>query len=578
MKRKTAKFFICVAAAAMVFSLAACAQRQTAAPAPGAPAAAQPSDGANGQYINGVWKYNEPITIGALFSYNPARIDEDKVKDIWLFEYARREMNIDIQPVVYPMENADTVAGLLMASGEYPEAILFFYYNFSGLSQHAQYGDQEGQLIPLNKYLFDPEIMPNVSKIMEEFKADIPIVATGTGNIYQLVTVVQHMQFALNMSSQYFWYDTRVLEQLNRKAPATLGEFTDLLREVKEKDPKNLGVNNIPLGGRHQNYVPFAPVMNSLGFLTGSPTAMVSLVGGRYIDGPGELVTLQDHPMLLEFLKYFCTLYTEELFEQDYFTQEVAQSTAKASQDHYAVWPAYNPNEFSEDSFTSYYALGPMTSEFYDKQTIHTGPAQLGGNYQVFVTDKASAAQAEAMMRFADRCYDNQFRWSAYHGPQVGVDSDYGLGIEGWYFDSNGTIQFKDLETGNFESRSEYLWHVTPFVDAGNSFDRRTDGSELKNLDLTTRNGHWYNEVIKNQIPYLVRGMPNYIAKPEDVTRMNDLGTVLNGIINTEFARFITGARTPNDAEFDAYVSELRASGYDEYCETFINTLNGMFK
>jgi ABC-type glycerol-3-phosphate transport system substrate-binding protein len=531
-----------------------------------------------GELVNGVWRYHDPVTITAMYSYNPARIREEDVARTWMLEYARHEMNIHIDTILYTTEQAGTVLPLLMASGDYADAFLFFMYGLNGTGNHSRWGDQEQILIPLNNWLFNREVMPNVSRILlDEFPADVPSLATATGNIYQIPTVLQHMEFAINMSNQYLWYDTRVLSALGMAVPTTVYEFRNFLLAVRDQDPKGLGRNNIPMGGRHSSFNPWAPFLNAFGFVHGDPRAMVSLVGGRYIDGPGELVPLQTHPNYFAFLQYMHSLHADGLFELDFFTQEAAQATAKANQDHYAVWPAFNPNEFNADSALHYHVIPPMTSSVNNVQLVNTGASQLGGNYQIFLTDKASELQQEAMMRFADRAYDYDFRWAAYNGPRAGIDDDYGLNLTGWHFDANGVIVQPDLTNGRFEVRGDLLWAVSTFNDSGNAFDRRTDGRELNNLDTSTVTGHWHNQVVQNQIPYLVRSIPGFTPREADVAFMNEMWTVLTDLMTTALAQFVTGARPVTEAEFAAYGRELAAAGYDEYVRIFMETLNDTY-
>jgi len=548
-------------------------------PAPVAdPTPAPVVDDSLGEIVNGVWRFHEPVVIPTLYSFNPDRIAEADVRYTWLFEWARHEMNVDIDPITHTTGTANEVFSLLMAAGDYPEAIMFFMWNLAGVSNQARWGDQEGILMPLQDFLTNPEIMPNAAAIMEEFAHEVPSLKTAEGNIYQIIQVMQHKDFIMNMTNQYFWVDTRVLDALGRTMPTTTDELLAFLLDVRDTDPMGLGSNNIPLGGRHGSFTPWGPLMNAFGFVAGNPFAMVSQYDGPFIDGPGELVALQQHPNFFAFLEFANILFTEGLLDQDFFTQEAAQSTARANQDFHAIWPAFNPNELAEGSFTYYHVIPPITSPYNSRQFIHTGATQLGGSYMVFLTEKASDLQAEAMMRFVDHLYDDEFRWASFFGPQTGVHSDYGQNLEGWSWDAYGQMILHDLDNGRFETRGDLLWAMTPLNDSGNALDRRTSGVELQFLNLEDRTGHWHNQVLNSLIPYLVRGMPAVVPPTQYVDFWSDSWSVLTTLINTGVAQFITGARPLTPEEFAAFGAELDAAGYQEHVRIHVQTLHDNFR
>jgi len=534
-------------------------------------------DDSLGEIVNGVWRFHETVTIPTLYSFNPDRIDEADARYTWLFEWARHEMNINIEPILHTTGTANEVFSLLMSAGDYPEAIMFFMWNLAGVTNQARWGDQEGILRPLQEFLTNPEIMPNASRIMEEFAHEVPSLMTAEGNIFQIIQVMQHMQFIMNMTNNYFWVDTRVLDALDRAMPTTVDELLEFLLDVRDSDPKGLGANNIPIGGRHGSFTPWGPLLNAFGFVSGNPFAMVSQMGGQFIDGPGYLVPMQTHPNFYAFLEFAHTLFSEGLIDQDFFTQEAAQATARSNQDFYTIWPAFNPNELAEASFTYYHVIPPLTSAYNSTQFIHTGATQLSGSYMVFLTHRASDLQAEAMMRFVDHLYDDEFRWAAFFGPQHGVHSDYGLDLHGWEWDDYGQMILLDVERGRFESRLDYLWAVTPLNDSGNALDRRTDGSELNFLNTAERGGHWHNQVLTNLVPYLMRGMPPIVPPSEYVQFWSDSWSILTSLIETGVAQFITGARPLTPEEFEAFGRELDAAGYQEHVRIHIETLNANF-
>lgn len=527
-----------------------------------------------GQVVDGVFRYDETVDIHVIMSYNSSVV-EDPLK-MWLHEWARQEMNINFIIDAIPNETARERTSLMFAASDYPEVIFNWGYGINSLTAQTEYGDQEGQLVALNKWMTDPAIMPNIAAFMAEYENQLALFSTLQGNVYSIPVIAQKMEYVVNMSYQPIWYDKTVLETLGMDAPTTLEALREVLLAIKAQDPKGLGAdNNIPLGGADWNYIPWGMILNALGFNTTNPYAIASLRGGALNEG-GEVVSQQTHPVYLAFLQYANSLFAEGLLEPDYFTQEGNQAAAKAGADYYSFFPSYNPYSFSEETWQNYAVLPPMTSEHNDTQIYTTG-ASIGNGYQVFITDKATDLQAEATMRFFDMLYDPDFRYNAYYGPEAGVDDGYGL-LEGWYVGEDGsTYVYKDVESGKFEANNVYLWNVGPIYVTGNILDRRTDGSETTMFNPETRAGKMNLEIFTNGTPYLVRGLPVALFEVSEQLRMNDLVSVLDDHIETEVAKFITGAREPSEAEFEAYVNELNAMGLQEYIEAYARNMEERF-
>jgi putative aldouronate transport system substrate-binding protein len=529
---------------------------------------AAPGLAASGQIVDGVYRYDEPVDIRAMIAYNPSRIED--VNNMWLFHWARDKMNINFIFDATPQDSVEDQAPLRFAAGDYTEAVLYYQYFFAGLSDQAEYGDQEGILRPLNDYLFDKDVMPNMAEILEEFEDEVPFVSTLAGNIYNVPYVLQNREYATNMSFQPIWYDTRVLESLGVEAPSTTGELLDIARLIKEKDPKGLGENNIPIGGDA-----LTPLLVAHGFRSSDTTGLYTLRDGDF--RKGRIIAQQTAPEYLEYLRYANTLYEEGLIEQDYYTISSTERAAHAEQNHYTFWTSYNVLDLKEEDFTSYDILPPLLSEYNDNQEIPGSASTLASQYMFFLTDKATDEQAEAVMRFADMMYDKEFRYNAYYGPEAGVDDGYGL-LEGWYIDEDGsTYRYKDVDSGKMDANATYLWNVGPIYVTGNILDRRTDGSEAALYNPGTRVGRMNAETVAKLSPNMIAGLPGRLYPDDVATEMSDLESVLNSYIRTEAARFVTGVRPLTDAEFAAYGAELEAMGYTRFVETYIENITKRF-
>ena len=58
----------------------------------------------------------------------------------------------------------------------------------------------------------------------------------------------------------------------------------------------------------------------------------------------------------------------------------------------------------------------------------------------------------------------------------------------------------------------------------------------------------------------------NLYFVPEEARRLAEINTDLNSYVQNSLAEFVTGVRDPNDdAQWEAYLNELEALGYEEY-------------
>ncbi|MDR1060174.1 MAG: hypothetical protein LBL83_02940 [Clostridiales bacterium] len=524
-----------------------------------------------GRYLeSGIYRYNEPVDIHALVQYRETTV-EDPSK-MWLLEWARREMNVNFIVEGVPESAVPDRTSLMFASGDYSEALLNWSKSLNGLAQQALYGDVEGFLRPLNQWVFDEGVMPNVAKAFAENPNFAPYLSTLDGNIYDLPRFTQSIEYLRNMYYEPLWYDAALLESIGREPPKTLDEFRETLAEIKRLDPKGLGENNIPLCSTVTEYPVWGMVFNAYGILANWELhSKVAVIDEGFPNG--EIVAVQTHPRFLAMLQFCNSLYADGLMDQDAFTLSASDSVARAQQDYYAFFPSYNNMSFSEESYANYKLLPPMTSEYSSKQMYAaTSPAR--GNYQIFLTDKISDYQAEAAMRFYDHLYDSDFRYNAYHGPEAGVDDGYGL-LEGWYKDEEGSYHYKDVEDGKFDSEQTYLFNVGTVGFTGNILDMRTPP---ESSDATaSRMGITISEVLKNLTPHLVRALPDAVFPTSEQSELMDIQSALNEHIKSETARFITGAREPSQAEFDRYTEELNSMGYEKYVESWKQSVKTRF-
>jgi len=550
-----------------------------------------------GRYNGGVWRYEETIEIPALLAYDPDHIGE---KDpIWLVEWAKDKMNINFAVDMRPFAQFEEQAALYMASGNYASVILYA----PGIDT-IRYGDQEKILKPLQDYLINPDIMPNLAPMLDNVKDQMILISTMYGNIYSAPQFANRIENVQAMSTMLLYVDTRVSDKLGMGVPQTTDELLTFLREVKNKDPMELGNNNVPMGGS-QGQNPMGFLLNAFGFVANYDgyDALCKLFGGPYLSGsgalapkePGEIVAMQTHPNFFEFLKYVNTLFTEGLLEPEYFTLDAAQGNAKLTADYTAIACTWNNALMSDEGWPYYIQLPPLTSPVNDKKMLPTSAGIIGSSGIHFVTDRATEEQMIAFMRFTDIFYAGPEGHQrsplvnmTYNGPLMGEDDGYGF-LQGFYYEIPGDItsQVKypdvydetEFPNGRFPTLAAYLANVSWVVRTGGPLDRRAEsGWWYKVTDPETKTGFFVVNTLQILTPYLTRDIPAAQYPEELQARMVDLQTALLEHVKTQVARFITGDRPCTETEFAAYGAELEAMGYGEYCKNFIETMNSRFR
>ena len=83
---------------------------------------------------------------------------------------------------------------------------------------------------------------------------------------------------------------------------------------------------------------------------------------------------------------------------------------------------------------------------------------------------------------------------------------------------------------------------------------------------------HRWGQIYNIFIPYAtLTPFPNPIyVSADDITRSSDLSAVLNEYVSIECAKFITGQRSLNNAEIDAFYSELDAINIQEFEDIYV--------
>lgn len=548
------------------------------------PASAQSANADKGAYVNGVWRWNEPVTLTAYIPYDPATVPDPTSG--WFYEWIRDIMNVDLQIEGIIASSLGDRHSLMMASGELPNVLL--RWNVGGVADTTIYGDQEGLLVPMNAYL-TKDIMPNMCAILEEFPGIIRDIGTPSGNLYLAPEIQEHREYMTIAWHDDAWYNVNDMKAAGYETfPKTTDELLDYARKLKEIDPRGLGDKYYPLGGGFDVNSMDRYLAHAFGLAQQRLDLLCTVYNGTLEEG-GEFVFVPTSDAYYEYLKYMNTLYNEGLIEKDYFTIDGATIKARIAEGHYSVVSGYKnmAGAITDETLTwpNWEIMDPLTSPINDVPFV-VGGYQYNSNAYVLVSSNTTDLQREAAFRLLDYGYNNEdgFAWRYCNGPQAGVDKLYGFDIIGWsYGKHNYDIILNDVSTynpeGKFAMTQEYTaGQVGIFGAGGGLFDRRTDGSLQKFNTTDNMGGYISDQRWKHYSPYYREGFNSVSLPDAQVNRSVDLETVLLDHYKSERAKFITGVRALTEDEWAVYCGEMEAMDADEYFQIQSDAFHAFYR
>ena len=491
-----------------------------------------------------------------------------KPEDIWLWEYMRRAMNIDLQVEHVLASAADERLNLMMVSGDLPDILIGFGLDTTKL---IRYGSVEKQLLDIAPYLTE-EYAPNMLKVMEQFPEVRPLITAPDGGVYSVFDYIEDIGYGPKLFVKEAW-----LNEKGIALPETLDQFTEMLRAFKAENP-----DSVPLNGSVNGNDPRAFLLTALGYVT--------------MDGAGIQAALKDGKVVIpaldagyvEMLRLMKQYYDEGLISADFFTLEGTAVNAQMAEGKAVASGTGAPFlQLPEKAdFQQWEHAKPLSSAQNDKAFYVNGATvNIGG--MVF---SAATEHPELLVRIADFFFSNKgglYKWS---GPWSQSEDTLGM-IGGWSFEegSNTKYFFEDVASGKYPSTFAAICSTIAPWGGSETFGYRkdinpNDGShgsvwlmqEMAGLETVGKvyredygDDCWRMSREKNAMPYLTTEVyPNitYFTEDESI-RINELRTMIEPHVETETAKFITGVRPIE--EFDSYMKELEDMGAQELVDFY---------
>lgn len=281
----------------------------------------------------------------------------------------------------------------------------------------------DGVFIDLTPYI-NADVMPNLSKILEEHPEIRSAITMSDGKIYGLPAAEQMGTAGIGLEEDYSIYtvpqfgmiNKAWLDELGLSVPTTLEELHTALVAFKENDMSatyygNAPGSTIPMStgfdqwcwGQNVFYAGF-------GFTNWPNDICNDLILNE--DGTVEFVSVRDG--YRDAVTYFHDWYAEGLMDIEMFSQSTSQLIAKCSQGQVGVATWWYIEEVMGDKSSDYVFLpileGPDGTY---NVTVRTGGAVNSGNLNI----TSACGNPEALLKFYDQWYDGEIVMQLQYGP-----------------------------------------------------------------------------------------------------------------------------------------------------------------
>lgn len=326
--------------------------------------------------------------------------------------------------------------GVLIGGNQLPDAFIAV-----GFSQNdiMEYGE-DGTFIDLTEYI-TPEVMPNLSKILEEHpeiksgitQADGCIYGLPSGELMGTAAIGATDDLSIYAVPEFSMINKTWLDQLGLPVPTNLTELHDALVAFKENDLGGAG-STIPMSTGYDQWCWGQEIFNA-GFGFTNFTSDICFDLQANADGTVEFVCASD--AYRDAVTYFHDWYAEGLMDLEMFSQSTSQLIAKVSQGRVGVTTWWEIKEIAGDHTDDFVFLPPMYGPVGTKYentrnlTIRSGPGVTSGNLNI----TSACGNPQKLLSYFDQWYDPETVMQLQYGP---------IGIYFTEKDANGVWQVID--------------------------------------------------------------------------------------------------------------------------------------
>ena len=489
-------------------------------------------------------------------------------KTNWFTTWLEAKTNVAIDWIVAPNDSdaAKQKMNLLIASGDFPEIINSMPFD---AALEAKYGTDEKILLPVEKFIDDPAVMPNLNGWLRKnpsFRGQITAV---DGHIYGFpnINVCYHCSL-----QQKMWINQDWLKKVGLKMPTTTDELYNVLKAFATKDPNGNGkADEIPLigatDGWNSQVDPF--LMSSFVLDPGMNQKLKLLVDTK----SGKVMSALNQAGYKDGLKYIAKLYREKLYygnsiiqKNDQGRQLLASGVVGAFMGGYpgvmidgadkALWRAFvnvpplkSPSGYSSTPFYVNDGVRPDRVLF---TTALKDPKLAARWVDLFYTYEMGLHKTNG---------EPLVRWHWASSTETGLDGKPAIWVPGGtakVADPNGSWQQQGIEFATAEFRNGQV--SPPGVDIGSP-----DSLEPMLILASKAN----ERAVRTDVVI----MPNVSFTSKESEDLQIQRVELERYAESQRIAFITGA-TDVDAGWAAYLKKLGELGLAKVTSTYQSALD----
>lgn len=313
--------------------------------------------------------------------------------------------------------------GIRITGGDLPDALQAVGFSNYDLGRYGR----GGTFIDLTPYVTDPEIMPNLSAILEKYPKIKAAITQDDGKIYGLPAAEMmgtgatgaEEDYSIHSIQQFSMINKAWLDDLGLDVPETVEELKAALQAFKDNDMahKMYGADpgsTIPMSfgfdewcwGQNIFYAPFgltnwSDVCMDLR-LTKDKEVVFDCVSDEYRDA----------------ITYYHDWYADGLIDVEVFSQEANQYLAKGAQGYLGVATWWEINEMMGEHAADYVYLPPLKGPD-GKCTVYIKSAGSAVNSGQLSITKDCKSPAN-LLKFYDQWYTGENVMQLQYGP-IGV-------------------------------------------------------------------------------------------------------------------------------------------------------------
>lgn len=482
------------------------------------------------------------------------------------------KLNIKFEFEIAPEAGANDRKQLLLASGDYPAVLLTSSYGSLTQVEQSKYGKQ-GVLVPLNDLI--DKYGDNIKKAMQVRPTLKQEITAPDGKIYSLPSINECFHC---MYPQKLWINIEWLEKLNLKMPTTTDELYNVLKAFKTQDPNGNGKQDeIPLSGSGaagtESYK-----YDLTGFL------MNAFIYNNNIDflymKNSKVGLSAAQPEWRKGLEYMNKLFKEGLIDPASFTQNLdalAQLGNKAGDNvlggvaalSLGVAISKNPGQTRHKDYD---AVPPINGPDGYKAA---GYYNTVGNGQFAITSKATEEQKIAAIKLADYLFSEEGTVSAEYGPEG----------TWWRKGEQGEVDERGRPAKRFLKPEAIGWQTQNYTwgQLGPIFrPRDLRESWVVPQDPKADNGYEHRlflESKKYEGNEPKENFPlNLFYDEKDTSEIAQLKPQINNYVRSNMVQFITGSKTLNDSEWNAYIKGFEGLKLNRYLEINQKSYDAIYK